>query len=243
MTLTRLTHFLKLTPPTIERTSSRLILPRPVNSIAAYRPTTTMSSAETNPPQPIVISGPSGTGKSTLLKRLFAAHPQKFMFSVSHTTRKPRPGEEDGVHYNYVTRPEFEALIEKGGFIEHAQFGDNLYGTSYEAVERVMREGKTCVLDIEMEGVKQMRRSHLRARYLFVAPPSFEELERRLKGRATDGEVAIAKRLDRAREEMEFAKTEGVHDKVVVNDDLEKAYKEVEAFCLGENEVEKEEKK
>ena len=72
------------------------------------------------------------------------------MFSVSHTTRKPRPGEQDGVHYNYVTRPEFESLIGQGGFIEYARFGDNLYGTSYEAVERVTREGKICVLDIEM---------------------------------------------------------------------------------------------
>jgi len=163
------------------------------------------------------------------------------MFSVSHTTRKPRPGEQDGVHYNYVSRPDFEALIDKGGFIEYAQFGDNLYGTSFEAVSRVAREGKTCLLDIEMEGVKQMRASHLRARYLFVAPPSFEELERRLRGRATDGEAEIVKRLDRAREEMEFAKTEGVHDKVVVNDDLEKAYREVEAFCLGEKKEETEE--
>ena len=137
------------------------------------------SSAEHPPPKPIVISGPSGTGKSTLLKRLFAAHPQKFMFSVSHTTRKPRPGEQDGVDYNYVSRPEFEALIDKGGFIEHAQFGGNLYGTSYEAVERVARDGGfKCILDVEMEGVKQLRASHLRARYLFVAPPSYEELER-----------------------------------------------------------------
>jgi len=131
-------------------------------------------------------------------------------------------------------------MIDKGGFIEYAKFGDNLYGTSYEAVEWIAREGKTCVLDIEMEGVKQMRASHLQARYLFVAPPSFEELERRLRGRGTDGEVDIGKRLDRAKEELEFAKTEGIHDKVVVNDDLEKAYKEVEAFCLGEKEKDQE---
>jgi len=110
-------------------------------------------------------------------------------------------------------------------------------------VERIAREGKTCVLDIEMEGVKQIHASHLRARYLFIAPPSFEELEKRLRGRATDGEEEIRKRLERAKEEMEFAKTEGVHDKVVVNDDLERAYSEVEAFCLGEKEDEEGKKK
>lgn len=196
-----------------------------------------MAPTESDPPpnkQPVVISGPSGTGKSTILKRLFAAHPNTFMFSVSHTTRAPRPGEEHGEHYYYVSRPEFEDLIKKGGFIEYATFGSNLYGTSYAAVEAIEAKGKICVLDIEMEGVKQMHKSHLKARYLFIAPPSFEELERRLRSRATDKEEDIRKRLDQARVEMEYAKEEGVHDKVVVNDDLEKAYKEVEVFCLGE---------
>lgn len=192
----------------------------------------TMAPTEPSSKQPIVISGPSGTGKSTILKRLFDNHPNTFMFSVSHTTRAPRPGEKDGEHYYYVSREAFQDLVAKDGFIETATFGSNFYGTSYAAVEVVEKKGKICVLDIEMEGVKQIHKSHLKARYLFIAPPSFEELERRLRGRATDKEEDVQKRLERAKEEMEYAKTEGVHDRVVVNDDLDKAYKEVEEFCL-----------
>jgi len=185
--------------------------------------------------QPIVISGPSGSGKSTMLKRLFEKYPDRFMFSVSHTTRSPRPGENNGEHYYFVARPDFEDLIKKNGFIEHAQFGSNLYGTSFAVVEEIEKAGKTCILDIEMEGVKQVHKSHLSARYLFLQPPSEAELEKRLRGRGTDKEEDIQKRLAQAKKELEYAKTEGVHDKVVVNDDLDRAYKEVETFCLAED--------
>lgn len=114
---------------------------------------TTMPPATTTPgPRPIVISGPSGSGKSTLLKRLFAAYPTHFGFSVSHTTRAPRPGEEHGIAYIFTTKEDFLKLVDEGGFIEHAQFGSNLYGTSVEAVRKVRDEGgRCCILDIEME--------------------------------------------------------------------------------------------
>lgn len=98
-----------------------------------------------------MISGPSGTGKSTLLKRLFEAHPNTFGFSVSHTTRSPRPGEADGVSYNFVTKETFLALVDNGGFIEHAQFAGNYYGTSVKAVQDVAEKGLICILDIDME--------------------------------------------------------------------------------------------
>jgi guanylate kinase len=111
----------------------------------------TTSSSESQKPRPIVVSGPSGAGKSTLLKRLFDTYPDRFGFSVSHTTRSPRPGEEDGKAYNFVTREEFQKLIDENGFIEHAQFGSNLYGTSVQAVRNVAEQGRTCILDIEME--------------------------------------------------------------------------------------------
>lgn len=151
------------------------------------------------------------------------------------TTRSPRQGEKHGVDYYYVTRDEFTDLVAKDGFIEHATFGSNMYGTSFAAVEAVEEAGKTCILDIEMEGVKQVHKSHLKARYLFLQPPSEEVLEKRLRGRGTDKEEDVLKRLRQAKVELEYAKTEGVHDKVVVNDDLEAAYKQVERFCLGED--------
>ena len=102
-------------------------------------------------PRPIVVSGPSGSGKSTLLKRLFEAHPDQFGFSVSHTTRSPRAGEEDGVAYNFITKDAFKKMVEDSKFIEHAQFGSNMYGTSIGAVKSVAEKGRTCILDIEME--------------------------------------------------------------------------------------------
>ncbi|KAI9674375.1 MAG: guanylate kinase [Trizodia sp. TS-e1964] len=197
-----------------------------------------LPSQQTNPPpapaplRPIVVSGPSGTGKSTLLKRLFAAHPTRFGFSVSHTTRAPRPGELDGRDYHFTSRAAFEALVAAHGFIEHAQFSGNFYGTSVEAVRAVAAGGKVCVLDIEMEGVKQVKATDLGARFVFVAPPSMRELERRLRGRGTETEESLGKRLVQAEREMEFARGEGVHDKVIVNADLDTAYKELEAFAL-----------
>jgi guanylate kinase len=100
---------------------------------------------------PIVISGPSGAGKSTILTRLFEEYPDKFGFSISHTTRAPRGNEQNGKEYNFVTKEEFLDLVEKKGFVEHAQFGGNYYGTSVKAVEDIAREGRVCILDIEME--------------------------------------------------------------------------------------------
>lgn len=101
--------------------------------------------------RPIVVSGPSGAGKSTLLKRLFAEYPERYGFSISHTTRGPRAGEENGREYHFVTREDFIKLVDANGFIEHAQFGSNLYGTSVQAVKDVREKGRTCILDIEME--------------------------------------------------------------------------------------------
>jgi guanylate kinase len=180
--------------------------------------------------QPIVISGPSGSGKSTILTRLFAAYPDRFGFSVSHTTRSPRPGEKHGEHYHYVSRADFDALVAAGGFIEHATFGGNSYGTSIAAVQKIAEEGRVCILDIEMEGVKQVA-SHPffpRPKFLFLQPPSLEVLESRLRGRGTDKEDAVVKRLEQAEVEMAFAQSgEAPHDAVVINDDLDRAYEEV----------------
>ncbi|KAL8779523.1 MAG: hypothetical protein Q9213_006892 [Squamulea squamosa] len=151
---------------------------------------------------------------------------------LSDTTRAPRSGERDGIEYNFVTKESFLEIVDEGGFIEHAQFGGNYYGTSVKAVKDVAEEGRICVLDIEMEGVKQVKRSGLNARFLFLSPPSVEVLEQRLRGRGTEDEESLRKRLDQAAKEMAFSKEEGVHDRIVVNNDLEKAYKEVDEWIV-----------
>ncbi|EGE86174.2 guanylate kinase [Blastomyces dermatitidis ER-3] len=175
--------------------------------------------------RPVVISGPSGTGKSTLIKRLFADYPDTFALSVSHTTRAPRPGEQDGREYYFTTRDAFQSLIDEGGFIEWAQFSGNYYGTSTKAVRDVAEKKRICILDIEMEGVKQVKRTTLNARFLFLAPPSLETLEQRLRNRGTETEESLSSRLAQAKNELEYAKQPGAHDVVIVNDELETAYK------------------
>lgn len=184
-------------------------------------------------PRPIVISGPSGTGKSTLLKKLLAEYPDKFGFSVSNTTRNPRAGETHGVDYHFTTVDDFKDMIDKNQFIEWAQFSGNYYGTSIKAVEDVAKINRICILDIDMQGVKQVKNTHLNARYLFLSPPLIELLKERLVGRGTETEDSIAKRVAAAAAEMEYAKT-GAHDKIVVNDDLETAYKEFKEFILAD---------
>ncbi|KAI0911021.1 guanylate kinase [Ustulina deusta] len=180
--------------------------------------------------RPLVISGPSGVGKGTLIRRLFESHPDTFTLSVSHTTRAPRPGEAHGVDYFYIEMAEFEDLIAADGFVEHARFGSNRYGTSKATIEEQTAKGKVVVLDIEMEGVKQIRKTSIDARFIFVKPPTFEELEKRLRGRGTEDETSITKRLDQAKKELEYADTPGVHDIIIVNDNLDAAYKELEDY-------------
>lgn len=182
--------------------------------------------------RPIVISGPSGVGKGTLYNLLFERHPETFTLSVSHTTRQPRPGEQHGVHYFYVPATDFESLIAADGFVEHAKFGSNRYGTSKQTIEEQGAKGQVVVLDIEIEGVKQVRRSDMDARYVFILPPSVEELERRLRGRGTETEESVNKRLARAKEEIAFSE-QGGFDKTITNTDLEAAYKELEEWVYA----------
>ncbi|KAJ3149195.1 hypothetical protein HDU89_003911 [Geranomyces variabilis] len=193
-------------------------------------------------PRPIVLCGPSGSGKSTLLKRLLAEHPTKFGFSVSHTTRKPRAGETDGKDYHFVTPDQFAALVAQRAFVEHATFAGNSYGTSLTAVSDVLASGRNVILDIDVQGVRQLqeaiKKGHAQMQggsplFLFVAPPSMQDLEQRLRGRGTENEETLKKRLEAANGEMEWGTGEGHVDRVIVNSEVETAYRELNEAIFG----------
>lgn len=171
-----------------------------------------------------VLTGPSGVGKGTLVTRLRERYPSLWL-SVSATTRAPRDGERDGEHYFFHTRDRFDALVAEGGLLEWAEFAGNCYGTPRQPVEAQLAEGSPVLLEIELEGARQVRRSFPQAFQIFLAPPSFDELEQRIRGRGTDSEEAIQKRLARARQEVD---AQAEFDAVVVNDDLELALAELE---------------
>lgn len=175
--------------------------------------------------KPVVISGPSGVGKGTLITKLMNEYPSMFGFSVSHTTRAPRQKEENRIHYHFSKRSDMEEEIKAGKFLEFASVHGNLYGTSVEAVDVVADAGKRCILDIDVQGARSVRASSLEAIFIFVSPPSFEELEKRLRARGTETEEQIQKRLRNARAELEQGKSPGLFDHILVNDDLEACYK------------------
>lgn len=181
-------------------------------------------------PNPLVICGPSGSGKSTILKNVMSQPKYKDMlaFSVSHTTRQPRAGEEHGREYYFSDRESMLADIEVGKFIESAEYSGNLYGTSKESVHKCKSKGKICVLDIDSQGVRSLKKvSNLSPVYVFVKPPSLAALEERLRSRKTETEESLKKRLDAAREEIAFGEEEGAFDALIINDDLEAAVKQL----------------
>ncbi|EDR14682.1 uncharacterized protein LACBIDRAFT_182374 [Laccaria bicolor S238N-H82] len=184
--------------------------------------------------RPLVLSGPSGVGKSTLLNRLFSEFPDKFGFSVSHTTRSPRPGELHGKQYFFVTHQKFKDLIQEGAFIEYAEFSSNFYGTSFATVRQVEQQGKRCILDIEAQGVRQIKATDLNPIYLFISPPSMTVLRARLQNRGTETDASLQKRLATALKEIQFAKEPNVHDLVIINDDLDRAYDLFKRVAQGE---------
>jgi guanylate kinase len=147
-----------------------------------------------------------------------------------------RPGEVNGKDYHFVTRDIMQSEVAAGKFIESAEFSGNMYGTSIASVEAVASSGRQCILDIELQGVLAVKKTHLNARYIFLAPPSIEELERRLRDRGTETEESLAKRLATAKQELSYAKEfPDIYDRIVVNDDLETAYQQVRQFVLEEN--------
>lgn len=179
--------------------------------------------------QLIVLSGPSGVGKSTVIAELFAQR-NNIYFSVSYTTRRPRVGEQDGVNYNFVSREEFERMIADDELLEYAEYVDNYYGTSMKLIREKLDAGIDVLLDIEVQGAAKVRARCPDALFIFIIPPSFEELSRRLHRRNTDSEDVIAGRLAKARQEFrEIPK----YDYLVINDKVANAVHEIEAILTA----------
>lgn len=179
--------------------------------------------------QLIVLSGPSGVGKSTVIAELFAQR-SNIYFSVSYTTRQPRVGEQDGVNYNFVSREEFERMIADDELLEYTEYVDNYYGTSMKLIQEKLDAGIDVLLDIEVQGAAKVRARCPDALFIFIIPPSFEELSRRLHRRNTDSEEVIAGRLAKARQEFrEIPK----YDYLVINDKVANAVHEIEAILTA----------
>ena len=178
-----------------------------------------------------IICGPSGVGKGTVVSRLMEADPTLY-FSISATTRAPRAGEADGVHYHFLTRERFQEWIDAGDFLEHAQFVGNFYGTPRRYVDEAMDQGRDVLLDIEIQGAEQIHQKRPEAVRIYIAPPSWEELERRLTGRGTEDGEKIRSRLARGREEFAAARD---FDYLVINDTVDHAVAEIRAIMTAEH--------
>jgi guanylate kinase len=180
----------------------------------------------------LILSSPSGAGKTTLTRRLRERFPA-LRFSVSHTTRAPRSNEVDGKDYHFVDRKDFDALVERDAFLEWAHVHENCYGTSLAEIERAKTDPACCgmIFDIDYQGARQIRAKVHDAVAVFILPPSMHELERRLRGRASDSEEVVKKRFAVAHVEIEHY---GFFDYLVVNDDVESAFRHLEGIVLAE---------
>lgn len=177
-----------------------------------------------------IISAPSGAGKSSLIQALLQRH-QDMQVSVSHTTRAPRPGEQDGVHYHFVSVDTFKALIEKDEFFEWAEVFGNYYGTSKSAIRELLRQGIDVFLDIDWQGARQIKVLEPSAKGIFILPPSLTELEQRLNKRGQDSSDVIAKRMAQAHSEMSHANE---YEYLIINDNFDNALLELERIVLAQ---------
>ena len=180
----------------------------------------------------IVLSGPSGVGKGTVRAAIFSKGEQKFVYSISATTRQPRTGETDGVDYFFKTREEFEQMIQNKQLLEYAEYVGNYYGTPLEYVENTLATGKDVFLEIDVQGAIQVRELMPEGVFIFLTPPDLNELESRIVNRGTDSDEVIAKRMKTAREELELMK---YYDYSVVNDTVENAVQQIEAIIQTEH--------
>jgi guanylate kinase len=179
---------------------------------------------------PFVIAAPSGTGKTTVCRRV-VEHDERVVFSVSHTTRPKRAGEREGVDYHFTAPAEFERMVAAGAFLESAVYNGNHYGTSWSAIDAPLSKGLDVLLEIEVQGARQVRERRDDARFIFLLPPSMKSLEARLRGRGTDSAEQVRSRLELARTELEAIRD---FDYAVVNDDLDRCVAEVEGVIRSE---------
>ena len=178
-----------------------------------------------------IICGPSGVGKGTVVARLMASDPTLY-FSVSATTRTPRPGEVDGKHYHFLTQEQFDQWIKEDMFLEYAEFVGNRYGTPRQYIDKAMEQGRDVILDIEIQGAEQVHQKRPDAVRIFIAPPSWDELERRLIGRGTEDMDKVRSRLQRGKDEFLVAKD---FDYFVINDTVDRAVEEISAIMCAEH--------
>lgn len=179
-----------------------------------------------------IVSAPSGAGKSSLIHGLLKTQPlYDTQVSISHTTREKRPGEEDGKHYFFVSKPDFETMIKEGAFLEYAEVFDHYYGTSRQAIEQVLATGVDVFLDIDWQGAQQIRQKRPETRSIFILPPSHDELNRRLRGRGQDSEEVIAKRMAQATAEISHY---AEYDYLIINDDFDLALFDLKTIIRAE---------
>ena len=179
----------------------------------------------------IIFSGPSGSGKGTIMKSLLARR-EDTVLSVSMTTRAPRPGEIDGYHYHFVTREEFQKTVEEDGFLEYAEYNGNFYGTPEAPIRRLLNEGKNVMLEIEVQGAEKVMDHRSYVVSIFITTPSYEELERRLRGRGTETEEVIQGRMKTSQYELSRAFR---YQYIVLNDEVEKAVERISTIIDAEH--------
>lgn len=201
-----------------ETTQFRMLLANPV--------TTSLQATDDTVLDPLIVCGPSGVGKGTIINKFMEemGGNSLFGFTVSHTTRAPREGEENGVHYHFVEIEKMKKAIKEGQFLEHAEVHGNFYGTSWFSLRDVQKGGKRCLLDIDVQGVrniKTMESDTLKPKYIFISPPSLEDLEKRLIGRGTESAKSLARRTANAKAELEYGTQEDNFDAVVINNHLD----------------------
>jgi guanylate kinase len=234
LTMTTLLRFCRLANGLMKMpiTSRRRTLPM----VLAYQAVSSLSSKHAHDDgntilDPLIVCGPSGVGKGTIIAKYMEemGGNDRFEFTVSHTTRAPREGEEHGIHYHFCPLESMTQNIEDGAFLEYAEVHGNFYGTSWSSLRDVQNGGKRCLLDIDVQGVQTIKRQEsamLQPKYIFISPPSLKELEERLIGRGTESAESLARRTANAREEMEYGMQEDNFDAVVVNANLEYAVRD-----------------